>query len=352
MDHPTLPALVTGKKPESMQCMTDTVFARPAKDYFELNINELHRLAKLFGGEKPLQMVGDYYSIKLGPSSASGFVARVCGSKEVGLLIGLFDEEELKEAATKTRSLIKNLPFKGVCRPFRKDLVALFVDKIGGKVSVQSPRLTVDVICLDGKYLVGVSPAVNTRVKLTRKPPKRWAYFHAGVLPPHFSALMCNLTICPKAGVLIDPFCGTGSTLVAASTLEIKAFGVELSKKQVYGCRRNMKFLGVAHNVIGIIRADASRIPTKEAVFDAAVFDPPYGRVSSLFGRSFEALLRDVLESLWLTLKPNGKICFLCPLGEEALAVVRGSGFEPVYTHAIPVHRNLSRLLIVADKVS
>jgi putative methyltransferase (TIGR01177 family) len=335
-----------------MQRVTDTVFAKPAKDHFELNVNELRCLSKLFGGSEPTQLVEDYFSIKLNPSNVDGFITRVCGSKEIGLLMGIFDESELKEAATKAQLSVKGSSYKVVCRPFRKDLVALFANGIGGKVCVGNPQLIVNVSRLNGKYLVGVSPAVTTRVRLTQRPPKKWAYFHAGVLPPHFSALMCNLTACPEMGVLIDPFCGAGSTLVAASVLRIRVLGVELGKKQVYGCRRNMAFLGLTHNVMGIIRADASRLPTKKAVFDSAVFDPPYGRVSSLFGQEFEELLSNVLRGLWLSLKPNGKICFLCPLTEEAVNVVEDKGFEVVYTHKIPVHRSLTRLLIVADKVA
>lgn len=57
----------------------------------------------------------------------------------------------------------------------------------------------------------------------------------------HFAAYpidLCMIPIlatCPLDGVVIDPFCGTGTTLIAAKYLQRKAIGIDISKKYLLG---------------------------------------------------------------------------------------------------------------------
>ena len=178
----------------------------------------------------------------------------------------------------------------------------------------------------------------------------RWVYFHPGALQPFFCGLMCNLAACPDGGLLLDPFCGVGSTLIAASKLGLNAVGWDISKKQAYGCKRNIASLRLG-GALGVLRADAANPPLKSGIIDAAVFDPPYGKVSSLFGRSFEVLLAEVAEGLWRILKPGGFACFFTPLG-RGLDVFVSRGFKLTYTYTIRIHSGLTRMLVVVTKVA
>jgi site-specific DNA-methyltransferase (adenine-specific) len=39
------------------------------------------------------------------------------------------------------------------------------------------------------------------------------------------------LATCPEGGIVLDPFCGTGTTLVAAQSLNRKSIGIDISRR-------------------------------------------------------------------------------------------------------------------------
>lgn len=56
---------------------------------------------------------------------------------------------------------------------------------------------------------------------------------HPTVKPQKLMEYLIKLVMPPKDGVLLDPFAGSGSTLVAAKTLDVNAIGIELSPEYV-----------------------------------------------------------------------------------------------------------------------
>ena len=52
---------------------------------------------------------------------------------------------------------------------------------------------------------------------------------------------LCRIPIlatCPPGGIVLDPFCGTGTTLLAAMTLGRKSLGVDVSREYLEGARK------------------------------------------------------------------------------------------------------------------
>jgi len=321
------------------------VYIKPAKDRLELNLFEAKTLAEVSEGTGPFQFSEDVYLLKFSShTGASLFINRVCGSKEAGYFVGIVEELSEAELATRLKEFIGSASYKVVCSPFDKSLISKIVASLGGKVSVRSPQKVIRLLKTEKGWLVGVIFTQSARTRLSSNPPKNWAYFHPGVLEPILSGIMCNLSGVGNDGIILDPFCGSGSTLIAAHVLGIKAVGVDLSKKQVYGCRRNTKQLEL---VLGVLRADAMNLPFKRFTFDAAVFDPPYGRVSSLFKRKFEELMHKTFENLKRVLKQRSSLCFLYPEGKGVEELINAWDFKVCYTYRIPVHRNLVRVLTV-----
>ena len=51
------------------------------------------------------------------------------------------------------------------------------------------------------------------------------------------------LATCPRQGVVLDPFCGTGTTMLAALRLGRKSIGIELSKEYLHIAERRCHVL-------------------------------------------------------------------------------------------------------------
>lgn len=317
-------------------------------DYPELNVYELCSLSKLYGGGAPYKLSPRYYAFRFPGYMLPRLVSRLCGSHNAGLLLGVYAEDELAEAGKRLNRLIGKGTYMVEHHPRNFASVGLLTPFISAKVNLTSPTHRVTVAKIGGEFLVGLSTHSTARTALSANPPKTWSYFHPGVLPAYFSGLMCNLAMCPDNGRLLDPFCGAGSTLVAAATIGLEPFGIEVNRKQAYGSRRNMVELHIGY--AGVILGDSSRQCFKENVFDAAVFDPPYGRVASLHGRRFEDLVRETLTWLDSSLKKGGRICFLYPRGSLSPQAVEHTGFKPLFTSEIVVHRSLTRVVAVAQK--
>lgn len=63
----------------------------------------------------------------------------------------------------------------------------------------------------------------------------------------HFAAYpeeLCRIPLlasCPPHGIVLDPFCGTGTTLVAAKRLGFRAIGLEISEKYIHLAKKRIE---------------------------------------------------------------------------------------------------------------
>ncbi|PSN90034.1 hypothetical protein B9Q09_04825 [Candidatus Marsarchaeota G2 archaeon ECH_B_SAG-C16] len=324
------------------------VFVRPAQDFPELNLTEARTLSRMYGGDAGRISNGELV-FEAPLDKAQRLLSRMCGSREAGLLLGEYAKQDIPRAVRLAAGIIGSMRYKVVVERGQRDLITEIVHNMGGIVDIRSPDAILRVTKSGGSYTLKLILG-TARVVLSKLQPKKWVYFHPGALQPFFCGLMCNLAACPDGGLLLDPFCGVGSTLIAASKLGLNAVGWDISKKQAYGCKRNIASLRLG-GALGVLRADAANPPLKSGIIDAAVFDPPYGKVSSLFGRSFEVLLAEVAEGLWRILKPGGFACFFTPLG-RGLDVFVSRGFKLTYTYTIRIHSGLTRMLVVVTKVA
>lgn len=66
---------------------------------------------------------------------------------------------------------------------------------------------------------------------------------HCAVFPEKLLRIPI-LATCPKNGIVLDPFCGTGSTVAAAIKLLRKAIGIDLSRKYIDSSIKRMDTIG------------------------------------------------------------------------------------------------------------
>ena len=144
-----------------------------------------------------------------------------------------------------------------------------------------------------------------------------------GVRPTHDRAREAVFSILehgtpPLAGSrFLDLFAGTGANgLEAVSRGAASAMLVERDEASLRAMTANRTALG-EERTVGILRADATRLPRATQAYDIAFLDPPWG--SDLH----EAALAGLLAGGWLA--PGGRVvCELSP--REALEPP--SGFE------------------------
>jgi len=193
---------------------------------------------------------------------------------------------------------------------------------------------------------IGVLDSVTLGLKLQtvrgdrfepRAPGKR-VYERPFALKAELARLLVNLSSPLLKGPLLDPFCGTGSVLIEAALEGIYAVGVDINYDNVRGARRNALQLGVYHG-LDIILSDSVLMPFRSGAFEAAAFDPPYGRAASSARRSPALVLAQVLSELKRVLKNKGRAAFLAPssgdyafLGDLAIRIC-----------SIYVHSSLTR---------
>lgn len=196
---------------------------------------------------------------------------------------------------------------------------ACAVDLTGYEVNVR-----VDVyhdVCLVSLQL--------TREPLDRRFPR--AYHHRAALKTVVAYGMLRLARLPEEGVLLDPFCGSGTILLEAAFVlpNFELFGCDIDPRAVEGARQNAALLGIVDR-LDLRHADALRLAEvyEPERFTAIVTNPPYGvRVGR--GLHFFSFYARFLAQAWQVLKPAGRLVMLArKRGALTRAVREHGGFR------------------------
>ena len=169
---------------------------------------------------------------------------------------------------------------------------------------------------------------------------------YAGVTPSH---VIWNVVhrYAPPGGRVVDPFCGSGTTLDVCRDLRREGIGFDLRPTRP-----------------DIRRADARELPLDDASVDVVFMDPPYGthidygddpdcigKLPAHEAAYYEAMNAAFAEAARV-LKPGGVLAvYVCdsyvhrgegkgfwPIGLELFAMLRDGGFEPIDHVAVVRH--------------
>lgn len=181
-----------------------------------------------------------------------------------------------------------------------------------------------------------------------RRPSRRPA-FSPSSLHPKLARILINLSGCKKS-ILVDPFCGVGGILIEATILGIENIGIEISRKWVYGAKKNVCWVDNEFLYTHLIMGDACNPPLRKVKY--VVTDPPYGRIASTYGESVMKLYNKFLVSFYKIMDKNGTLVFLSPSNLK----IKNSNNEYRYIeqkkYIIPVHGSLTRYINVWRKFS
>jgi tRNA (guanine10-N2)-dimethyltransferase len=214
------------------------------------------------------------------------------------------------------------------------------------KVNLKQPDKTFIGIITDEKLVFGLKLTDISSKTFSERRPRKKPFFHPSAMPSKLVRCMINLAHAKVEKTLLDPFCGTGSTLIEAAYIGCYALGVDADKRMVLGCRKNLQFFNIKAE--GLFLADARKLPLIKV--DCMVTDPPYGRSASTFKATTRELVQEVLVSAYNLLPVGNRICIASPKTLNIKAIGISVGFKHVESHFAYVHRALTREIAVFEK--
>ena len=215
------------------------------------------------------------------------------------------------------------------------------------RVNLRNPDKVFIGIITNEKLVFGLKlTEVQTKTFSERRPRKK-PFFHPSAMPSKLARCMVNLAHGKAEGLMLDPFCGTGSSLIEATYIGCKALGVDAQKRMVLGCKKNLTHFNIAPE--GLVLADARHLPFVRV--DFVVTDPPYGRSASTLKSTTKDLVQQVLASSHKILSIGQRICIASPKTLNIKALGKAIGYRHVESHFAYVHRTLTREIAVFEKV-
>jgi tRNA (guanine10-N2)-dimethyltransferase len=215
------------------------------------------------------------------------------------------------------------------------------------KVNLKSPDKVFIAIITSNKLILGLKLTEIQSKTFSERRPRKKPFFHPSAMPSKLARCMVNLAHAKAEALVLDPFCGTGSSLIEASYIGCRAVGVDAQRRMVLGARKNLRFFNISAE--GLLLADARRLPFTKV--DAVVTDPPYGRSASTLKSTTKQLVMDVLAASHGLLGVGQRICIASPKTLNIPRLGTQAGFRHVESHFAYVHRSLTREIAVFEKV-
>ncbi|KAI5800079.1 S-adenosyl-L-methionine-dependent methyltransferase [Geopyxis carbonaria] len=203
---------------------------------------------------------------------------------------------------------------------------------------------------------LGLRAGEGARGDIERFDLKKRSYIGTTSMDAELSLVTGNMALAAPGRVAYDPFCGTGSFLVACAHLGALTLGSDIDGRQVRGRKGrsvvgNMKQYGLTARYLDGFVSDLTNTPLRKGQWiDAVVCDPPYGVREGLkvLGHrdaaknggepvvrngvlrhteddyvppkkpySFTAMLADILQFAVDYVVPGGRLCFWMPTENE-----------------------------------
>lgn len=230
-------------------------------------------------------------------------------------------------------------------------------------VIVADPAVGSALRPVPARYYFGREIAVGTfRSQLTTYNLPQRRYLGPTSMDPELSFLMCAMTCVRRSSLVMDPFVGTGSILIAAAACGALTLGTDIDIRVIKFGKKDAK-TGEHVNIwtnfrdyglqppLGLLRLDLNRSPLRvglEEALDAVLADPPYGvraggrksrcapemvipdrssHIASTAPYSLGECLRDLVDSAARWLVVGGKLAYWVPAAP-------GYYFE----HELPTH--------------
>jgi tRNA (guanine10-N2)-dimethyltransferase len=214
------------------------------------------------------------------------------------------------------------------------------------RVNLKTPDKTFFGILTNHKLVFGLRLAEIQPKPFVERRPRKKPFFHPSAMNAKLARCMVNL-VQPRTGALVlDPFCGTGTTVLEAALIGCKPIGADVQRRMINGARKNLSHFGTKAEAL--IIADARQLPLTRV--DCVVTDPPYGKSATTLKSSTRAIVEAVLKSASTLLREGQRICMASPKTLHIAELGESLGYTHLESHFAYVHRTLTREVAVFQK--
>lgn len=148
----------------------------------------------------------------------------------------------------------------------------------------------------------------------------------SGMIPPKLAQIMINLAQAPLEGVILDPFCGSGTILMEAALMgydnligsDISGKAYTDTKTNIRWLEENFKFQIANFKQLQISATEISKKLPAESI-DAIVTEPYLGPQRGFHrfdevARELNKLYSEAINQFYKVLKPEGRIVMIWPI--------------------------------------
>lgn len=211
------------------------------------------------------------------------------------------------------------------------------------KVNLSNPGTKVRLIIYKNDvYICKEDYVLNKKYFQDFKPHKR-PFFHPGCMSPKLARCMVNLSRIKKGELLLDPFCGTGGSLMEGGLIGARVVGTDVDWNMKNGAAINCEYLGIKD--YKTFKVDINELNMYE-LCDAVVTDPPYG-ISTTTGGRDDLIFRDFLVAIKRNMKKDALLVMASPHFVDIDKYLNEVGFKLLERYEIKVHRSLTRIISV-----
>ncbi|MFQ6077015.1 MAG: DNA methyltransferase, partial [Candidatus Bathyarchaeia archaeon] len=108
----------------------------------------------------------------------------------------------------------------------------------GLRVRLENPDKAFFGVLTDGNFVFGLKEVELSPKPMLERRPRRRPFFHPSSLMPKLARCMVNLARPRRGDSVLDPFCGTGSLLIEAGLMGMKALGSDIKGHMALGSLR------------------------------------------------------------------------------------------------------------------
>jgi tRNA (guanine10-N2)-dimethyltransferase len=242
---------------------------------------------------------------------------------------------------------IKEYITKEATMKYERILGKIILEKVpNSKVNLKHAQKTFFGVITNGKLVFGLKLAEIVPKPFVERRARKKPYFHPSAMNAKLARCMVNLSRAKTGTYVLDPFVGTGSTVIEASLIGCKAVGIDTQRKMARGALRNVRHFGLTPD--GILLADARQLPFSHV--DSIVTDPPYGKSATVMKTSTKAIVEGVFKSAYPILAAGQMICIASPKTLGIKRIGEKLGYKHMESNFAYVHRTLTREVAVFKK--